>query len=123
MNETPTTTSKDPEKRKPEGEDINWLSNQIGWPFPTWVDGDLYRGEFKKDTVEATANLLIEMFNNLGQKIDKALVTDAGDVRQIKFKYWRHLSDKATKMKPTTLKATLYKHPDYDKVWMLVEAA
>lgn len=123
MNATIPTTNNEPEKKAPEGENVNWLVEQIGWPLPTWIEQELYNGEFKKAAIEPTANSLIEMFNDLGDKIGKALATDAANLRCIKFKYYRKISEQARKTKATTLKATLYKHPDYDKVWMLVEAA
>lgn len=110
-----------PKKRKPEGEDINWLVSEIGYPLPTWVEKELYAREFADDNRQVTASLLINMLSNLGTKINKALAIEAGDFESINFKYWRKLSDKATKMKPTRLRATLYEHPDYDKVWLHVE--
>jgi hypothetical protein len=118
-----------PKKRTPEGEDVNWVTKTIGWPFPTWIEPELYKDEFHSAGVTdeegqlLAARLLINMFNYLGTKIDKALATAAADVETIEFKYWRKLSDKATKMKPTKLRATLFMHPDYGKEWLYVERA
>ena len=112
-------------KQKPElteHEDVNWLVKQIGWPHPTWIERDLYRRELAHSSDIQLAQNLIDMFNSLGSAIDKAM---AGDnlAEDVTFKYWRKLSEKATKMKPVVLKATMYMHADYDKPWMLVRYA
>jgi hypothetical protein len=111
------------QKRTPDGVDVNWVTSEISWPFPTWVDQELYDDEFKDNDPVVSGQLLTNMFNYLGAKIDKALATAAAEIETIEFKYWRKLNDKATKMKPTKLRATLYRHPDYDKVWLRVEKA
>lgn len=114
-------TTSNGQKRAPEGEDVNWVTKDISWPFPTWVEKELYAEEFKDENPEVSGQLLVNMFNYLGAKIDKALCSAAAEIETIEFKYWRKLNDKATKMKPTKLRATLYRHPDYDKHWLYVE--
>ena len=99
--------------------DINWVVGQIGWNFPTWISKDLHQNLFAGDD---EGNKLVQMFNSLGLAIEKAFIADTVG-ESVKFKYWTKLTYKATKLKPTTLKATLYKHPDYDKIWCLVEYA
>lgn len=109
------------QKRAPIGTDVNWVASEIGWPFPTWIAGELFVEEFFDADKTRSGQLIVNMFNALGAKIDKALCSAAAEIETIEFKYWRKLNDKATKMKPATLRATLYRHPDYDKHWLYVE--
>ncbi len=107
-----------PTKRAPEGTDVNWVASQVGWAIPLWIANDLYAKHFGDGE---TGQLVSSMLNNLKAQIDRALATDAGDDPIVRFKYWRKLSEGATKMKPMLLKASLYQHPDYESTWMLVE--
>jgi hypothetical protein len=115
--------SNEPQKRTPDGVDVNWVTQEINWPFPTWIGKELYDREFADSQEGVAARRLIDMFNDLGVAIDKSMATDAADQSVIGFKYWRKLSSKATKMKPTKLVARLFAHPDYDRLWLLVEYA
>lgn len=115
----PANVKNEPRKRIPEGTDVNWVVHQVGWAIPTWVEDELYKDEFKSESGQR----VLDMLNNCFSAIGKALATTAGDDDVITFKYWRKLSDKATKMKPVKLKASLFKHPQYDSMWMYVEYA
>lgn len=121
---SPTTTKSDTAPRKlPEGTSINWLTMQVDWPYPTWVENELYNEEFQTDNEQRTGQLLVNMLNNLQAQILKALATAKGDVGVVEFEYWRKIDDAATKLKPAKLKATLYEHPQYNKAWLYVERA
>lgn len=110
-------------KKQPEGIDVNWVTVEIHWPFPTWIERGLFADEFHHVNEDITATRLVKMFNCLGLTIDRGFASGAVDSSSLKFQYWRKPSVNSRKEKPVELKATLYQHPDYDKVWLLVEYA
>ena len=105
----------------PDSIGLNWVTDEIEWPFHTRIERKLYYNEFHNTGDDAgAAQRVINMLNSLGSAIDKAFAGDrVGD--SIKFKYWRKISPKATKFKPRELKATMFQHPDYNTPWIYIE--
>jgi len=104
-----------PEQLAPHGKDLNDIVRELGWKFPTWMDPELHEKEFSG---EQGPRNIIAMFRELHRRLMQDDLPPT-----IIFKHWRYLSEKATKMKPCELKATLYIHPEYANFWMYVEAA
>ena len=96
--------------KQPEGTDVHSVVNGVKWPFPTWIDSGLYRAEFIR-----ADQLVVDMFNDLGEAIEKAMANDLGDCQTITFEYWRLPNPMAKKKKPLLLDAALYQHPEYEK--------
>jgi hypothetical protein len=107
-------------KRQPSGHSVADLAKGAEWPFPTWIEDDLWAKEFATDDAGLRVRRVLSMFDSLGAAIDRAFAGDNVD-DTIKFEYWRKLSETATKMKPAKLQATVHQHPDYLTTWMLVE--
>lgn len=105
----------EPEKKAPEGVEVNWVGDAVGWPWPTWLQKELFEREFAMGN---TGQLVVELFNSFRSSIEKALATTLADDASIPFKYWRKISSKATKMKPLKLRGHLYQHPEYDRIWL-----
>lgn len=103
--------------------DVNWVASEIGFPFPVWVEKELYNKEFHSTKDKEIASHLIDALSGLGVAIDKLFAASDGPNEVVIFKYWRKLSERATKMKPTQLKASLYQNPSYGNAWMLLEWA
>ncbi len=105
--------SAEPEKRKPEGTNVGWVAEEVGWEIPTWFASDLYgRGD--------GAQILL-VLNDLAVALRKAEAAGTDTAATIRFKWWRKPTPRARKNKPVGLRATLYMHPEYTTMWMLVE--
>lgn len=89
----------------------------LGWDLPVFIEKGLFADEFFGHDER-----VINMYQNLGTALDKALATVAGDSPVLRFNYWRKISPKATKMKPYALRAELFMNPDYGIVWALVSS-
>jgi len=101
-------------------EDIQQFVHAVGWPFPTWIEQDLYDREFKSNDPYVVEERLGKMLQNLQTKIDKVFAAETvADC--IEFKYWRKLKPQSKKEKPVVLIASLHQHPDYGNTWMYVE--
>lgn len=87
----------------------------FGWDLPVFIDKTLFADEFFGHDAR-----IMNMYQNLDAKVQKAMATDVADQPAIQFQYWRKIDAKATKMKPLDLKAELFMNPDYGIVWALV---
>ena len=87
----------------------------FGWDLPVFIEKELFADEFFGHDER-----IMSMYQNLDSKVQKAMATEAADMAGITFEYWRKINEKATKMKPLSLRAELFMNPDYGIVWALV---
>ncbi len=106
----------DPEKKEPEGTPINDLAKTVEWPIPTWVADSLFIVEFK-DKDQA----IIDMLNQLGEAIEKAMQSGAVDSESLSFDYYRKAHPHDRKLHRIELTGTLYENPTYGNIWLLID--
>lgn len=106
--------SGEPTKKKPEGTSVAWVADTVNWEIPTWFDSKLYARH-------SSGAEIIAILNNLAGAIRKSEAAGTDDAAALKFAWWRKPTPRARKDKPLKLKCTLYMHPEFDTIWMLVE--
>lgn len=111
---TGSVLSGEPTKKKPEGNSVAWVADRVGWEIPTWFATKLY-------VKHNSGADIVGILNNLAGAIRKAEAGGTDDGAVLKFEWWRKPTPRARKEKPLALKSTLYMHPEYDTMWMLVE--
>jgi hypothetical protein len=112
----------DAQKRTPDIKDYdaNWFVSQLDFAFPVWIEHELYVDELKHLSEEGKASRLLRIMKGLVTKLDKAIAGGAADAPSVRFPVWRHLSARARKQKRIDLVASIYIHPEFDKVWLLI---
>lgn len=106
--------SAEPTVRKPEGQSLEWVTSSVDFPIPCWIDGEFYKEH-------NTGGVLVSVLNALADAIRSAEATEAADNESIYFDWWHKPSPESRKMKPEPMRATLFRHPDYDSMWCYIE--